>query len=128
MKFNWGKYLTLAQDWADLSKGHVNEEALLRSAISRAYYASFCNARNYLRDIEKDRGLGKSLQVHQLVIERFERSDSKAKKDIGTVLGRLRKIRNIADYRDTFHDLEATALQSLQYAEEVIEELEKLRV
>ena len=128
MRFDWGKYLTLAQDWADLSKGHVNKEALLRSAISRAYYASFCKARNHLRDIEKERGLGKSLQVHQLVIERFERSDSKAKKDIGTALDRLRKIRNIADYQDMFHDLEATALQSLQYAEEVIESLDKLRV
>src|SRR5215813_2936570 len=109
MRFDWGKYLTLAQDWADLSKEHVNKEALLRSAISRAYYASFCKARNHLRDIEKERGLGKSLQVHQLVIERFERSDSKAKKDIGTALDRLRKIRNIADYKDRFRDIEEVA-------------------
>ena len=126
MRYDWGKYLILAQDWAELSKEHVNKEALLRSAISRAYYASFCKARNHLRDIEKDRGLGKSLQVHQLVIERFERSDSKAKKDIGTALGRLRKIRNIADYQDSFRNLRKTALRSLKYAEDVFEYLDRL--
>lgn len=123
MNFDWAKYLTLAQELAALSKGHTNKEALLRCVISRAYYAAFCKARNYLRDIGKDKTLDQSPHVHQLVIDRFESSNDRTKKDIGATLHRLRRIRNIADYQDRFHNLETTALRSMKYAEVVIEYL-----
>lgn len=127
MSFNWTKYLILAQDQVALSKGHENREALLRCAISRAYYSAFCNARNYLRDFEKAKGLGMSSKVHRLVIDQFEDSDDTTKKDIGAFLRRLREFRNDADYKDNFRKLETRALRSLKHAEEVIENLEKLR-
>jgi hypothetical protein len=91
MSFDWAKYLTLAQEWAELSKGHTNREALLRCAISRSYYAAFCKARNYLRDVGEERSLDQSPYVHQLVIDRFEDSDDRTKEDIGVTLHRLRK-------------------------------------
>jgi len=128
MSFDWKKYLIIAQDWADLSKEHINKEALLRSSVSRAYYAAFCKSRNYLRDIEKAQGLGKSSKVHQSVIDRFEESASTAKNDIGAALRRLRSFRNNADYKDRFRDLEEVAQLSLSYAEEIIESLDKLHV
>jgi len=127
MKFDWSNYLTLAQEMAELSKGHINRDALRRSLISRAYYAAFCNARNYLRDFEKAKGLGKSSKVHQLVIDQFADSTDTAKKNIGTVLRRLRDFRNHADYQDRFRNLEKTALQSLSSAKGIIESLNKLR-
>ena len=127
MSFDWTKYLTLAQEQVELSEKHENKEALLRCAISRAYYSAFCNARNYLRDVEKVKGLGKSSKVHQLVIDRFEDSTDTTKKDIGAFLRRLREFRNRADYRDRFRDLETPVLRSLQFAEAVIDYLNKLR-
>lgn len=126
MSFDWMKYLTLAQEWAELSKGHVNREALLRCVISRAYYAAFCKARNHLRDIDKDTDLDQSPHVHQLVIDRFEGSNDRTKEDIAATLRRLRKIRNIADYQDSFRHLRKTALRSLKYAEDVVEYLDRL--
>jgi uncharacterized protein (UPF0332 family) len=128
MGFDWAKYLTLAQEQVELSKKHTNKDALLRCAISRAYYSAFCNARNYLRDFEKAKGLGKSSKVHQLVIDQFEGSNNTTKKDIGAFLRRLREFRNNADYQDRFRNLETTVLLSLKFAEEVIENLEKLRL
>ncbi len=48
MSFNWSEYLNLAQELAGRSTEPPNQEARLRSSISRAYYAAFCKARNYL--------------------------------------------------------------------------------
>jgi uncharacterized protein (UPF0332 family) len=128
MSFDWVRYLTLAQELAVLSEGHTNREAFLRCMISRAYYAAFCKSRNYLRDIDKDEALDRSLHVHQLVIDRFKGSDDTTRKDIGAALHRLRRIRNVADYQDNFRNLETKALRSLKYAEGVIEDLNKLRL
>ncbi|MDF0552110.1 hypothetical protein [Kamptonema sp. UHCC 0994] len=50
MKFNWSEYLALAQQLAGKSQISATQESRLRSAISRAYYAAFIQARNYLRD------------------------------------------------------------------------------
>jgi hypothetical protein len=47
---------------------------------------------------------------------------------IGAFPRRLREFRNNADYQDRFRNLEATVLRSLKFAEEVIENLEKLRL
>jgi uncharacterized protein (UPF0332 family) len=127
MSFDWPRYLTLAQELVALSEEHANKEAFLRSAISRAYYAAFCQCRNYLRDIDKDKALDKSPNAHQFVIERFRGSNNTRKKKIGSYLFHLRKIRNVADYQDSFRDLEMTTLQSLKYAEKVIGGLHKLR-
>lgn len=128
MRFDWVRCLTLAQELAALSKGHTNREALQRCVISRAYYAAFCKARNYLRDVDKDKALmDQSPHVHQLVIDRFAGSNDTTRKDIGTALRRLRIIRNIADYQDKFRDREMAVLRSLGYAEAVIDNLNKLR-
>ena len=58
--FNWVDYFELSLNLAgisaisecsSISKGdNPRSEACLRASISRAYYAAFCIARNYLRD------------------------------------------------------------------------------
>ena len=52
MPFVWKQYLELARDLARQSEsGEAGQrEAMLRSVVSRAYYAAFCHARNYSRD------------------------------------------------------------------------------
>lgn len=47
MSFPWSHYLDLAKALAGQeTNGVASQEARLRSAISRAYYAVFCTARN----------------------------------------------------------------------------------
>lgn len=72
MSFNWSEYLDLAQQLAGKAPISATQESRLRSAISRAYYAAFIQARNRLRD-------GDSLSIpldrtHQYVIRQFKNS------------------------------------------------------
>ena len=52
MPFDWKQYLELASELVRLSESRDagQNEAILRSVVSRAYYAAFCHARNYSRD------------------------------------------------------------------------------
>ena len=49
MTFDWREYLTLAENLYTNSHNFPNQEACFRVAISRAYYAAFCTARNYAK-------------------------------------------------------------------------------
>ena len=52
--FDWEHYLNLAYELAGTSPPSVPDaEAKSRAAISRAYYAAFCHARNYLKTKRK---------------------------------------------------------------------------
>lgn len=50
MAFNWGEYLNLAQFLETNGNyfSQVIQEAAYRSTVSRAYYAAFCYAREYV--------------------------------------------------------------------------------
>ena len=50
MGFDWREYLILAQFLQGHSEIKYSEEAARRAAVSRAYYAAYCHARNYARD------------------------------------------------------------------------------
>ena len=47
MAFDWKAFLALARDLQTQARGAANPESLLRTALSRAYYAAFCHSRNY---------------------------------------------------------------------------------
>jgi hypothetical protein len=53
MTFDWYQYLALAEYLYDNCDTFPNREACLRAAISKAYYAAFCSARNYARDFDR---------------------------------------------------------------------------
>lgn len=71
----------------DLSK--KDEEALLRTAIGRAYYATFLVARDKTGIKERDR-------VHSKVITALIRNRSH--RALGNQLEKLRRLRVVADY------------------------------
>lgn len=113
MKFDWSGYFDLAEKLATVNTNDSAKtvEAKLRSSISRAYYAAFCLARNYLRDDLGDRELSNPKQsdtnVHWYVIQEFHRLGSRNKKmrkmrQIGLDLENLREKRNMVDYDDVF--------------------------
>jgi uncharacterized protein (UPF0332 family) len=54
MSFNCSDYLDLARELIGQTDITASEEAKLRSAISRAYYAAFIQARNHLLDEKPD--------------------------------------------------------------------------
>ena len=132
MRFDWSEYLNLAQELAATNSDcSGNREAKLRSAISRAYYSTFCLARNYLRDIEKDRTLldkNRNINKHQYVAEAFidHRSKNRNMVKIGENLSRLRELRNKADYEDTMFNLQREARNALVLAENIISALSNL--
>ncbi len=132
MRFDWSEYLNLAQELAATnSDSSANNEAKLRSAISRAYYSTFCLARNYLRDIEKDPRLSRKnrdINEHQYVAEEFIYHPTKIKNivKIGENLSRLRELRNKADYEDTMFNLQNAVKNALMLAQNISSALNEL--
>lgn len=126
MSFDWAEYLKLAKALTGDIQETPNEEARSRSAISRAYYAAFCQARNYLRDGEHDSTIPRMNDsgVHTYVINKFRASRDRTRRTIGNNLYQLRIERNNADYADvypsqqtwTFRARGAAAYASLVFA------------
>jgi uncharacterized protein (UPF0332 family) len=125
MNFDWREYLYLAYTLSGQPSPAVpspSEEARLRTSISRAYYASFIVARNYLRDVKKliipTRG------THQFVIDHYgtDFPGNLVASEIGAKLGRMRTHRENVDYEDSLGsiNLRATSIFDLTYADSVI--------
>ncbi len=99
MSFAWAAYLTLAEALFRERVTFADQEACCRAAISRAYYAVFCAARNHARDNE-GLPLPRGGRVHQAVIDHYSNHTSQQYRAIGWALRRLRHLRNRADYDD----------------------------
>jgi len=124
MSFNWSEYLALAQQLAGKAQISATQESRLRSAISRAYYSAFIQARNHLRD-------RMSLSIprkntHEYVIKQFQNSSDPIRQQIGEALDRIRYNRNLADYDDTVANLPTITRRSLKLAAQVISALQSL--
>ena len=105
MSFDWSEYLNVAQELIEQAKKASYQEAKVRSAISRAYYAAFGAARSHLRYKDKIReprplvnASGERINIHEYVREKFKESDNEVRAEIGLTLERMCKNRNIADY------------------------------
>ncbi len=125
MSFDWSEYLKLARELAGQTTTPSNQDAKLRSAISRAYYAAFCKAQNHLRYKEGHK-IPKSGKAHTYVCDEFKNSFDKSRKGIGNRLDQLRKHRKKADYEDVFTGLSSTASLALKLAGRVISALNNL--
>src|SRR5437016_3350485 len=97
MSFNWAEYFNVAQELAEQAKSSAYQEAKVRAAISRAYYAAFGMARNHLRYKDKiheprplvDRKGNRVRNIHEYVRERFKSSSNIERVEIGEHLERL---------------------------------------
>lgn len=90
MSFDWIDFIKLAKK---LVKNQ--DEASLRSVISRAYYGVFCIARN-----KKGLKNYKKSNVHRKVIIHYQSSNNSDEKYVGKILDDLRRERNDADYNE----------------------------
>lgn len=124
MNFNWDDYLFLAQELATPTN-LPNQEARLRSAISRAYYSAFCKARNFLRDEQRVQ-IPLTGEAHRLVWMHFKSRSGKTYKKIGENLRRLLNDRRCADYDDVIRDLPILANKALWRAQDIVSTLDRL--
>lgn len=125
MSFDWSEYLNVAKELAGTATTPAKREAKFRAAISRAYYAAFIKARNYLRDKE-GYSIPTTSDAHGYVSQQFELSVDLVRKTLGENLVRLRIYRRQADYVDTFPGLSGITRIALRLSEEVISELSSL--
>lgn len=114
MVFDWKEYLNLAR-----SLETRQEEASLRSAVSRSYFGAFCYARNYARDHQNFFPSGKSSD-HTGVREHFQ---THSMPDIARRLQRLREWRNQCDYDDEVENIIVLVRQAMDYAQKIIDVL-----
>ena len=123
--FNWNRYLMLAKRLAA-----SEDEADLRTAISRAYYAAFHIAIEYCLTVRvripyavvRD---GKSdTSYHSRVIGALRSHANLHVREAGERLVFLRRWRNSADYRLPFDgNVRAVAHQAIVSAESMIDDL-----
>jgi uncharacterized protein (UPF0332 family) len=100
--FAWEDYLALANELSDAS----NSEAKLRSSISRAYYASYCSARNYMI-INDHRTIPDDESKHVFIMRYFGGFVPRSKKTrlrtkISIQLDRMRIRRGDVDYENEY--------------------------
>lgn len=126
MRFDWSEYLNLANKLVRAkSTTPQADEACHRAAVSRAYYAAYCLARNLARG----RGwvtLTGSAKDHATVKNYFKNSRQRKKKQIGVDLERLRADRNDADYKDILSNPSAIASVSIARANKILRILSSL--
>jgi uncharacterized protein (UPF0332 family) len=118
MTFDWYQYLVLAEYLYDNRDTFPDREACLRAAISKAYYAAFCSARNYARDFDR-LVLDESAQDHGSVKKHYIRAPDPKNRQVGNSLDRLRDLRNQADYSDSIEKLEELAKAAISQSKQV---------
>lgn len=132
MSFDWSEYFDIAQELAIQAKNNTpHQEAKLRAAISRAYYALFNKARDLLRRYDKMREPD-YVNIHEYVREQFKNSAEQDRQQIGVTLDRMRLFRNIADYELTNvmlnnHNMASTTQANLKLAKDALQLLKRLQ-
>ena len=94
-------------------------------AASRAYYAAFCKARNFLR-AQKNVHIPNTGRAHRLVWQWFEGNSSDEVKQIGVEGNRLKEDRRKADYDDAVPNLSSLATEALELSGKIIANLTEI--
>lgn len=126
MSFDGSEFFTLAQDLAKNATGTPTEEARLRSAISRAYYASFLKSRDFWRH-KKHEYVSSGGTAHGEVQDLFINSTDTTYQDVGSKLQQLYKCRRSADYDLRFNSLPSVTIACLRWAKEILAALPMLK-
>src|SRR5581483_2307897 len=122
MSFNWAHYLDVADELNTKTQPPVLVEARKRSAVSRAYYSLFCQARNFLRDSDGKTLPGDST-VHSFVQEQFKANADTRRREIGDSLDELRVYRNRVDYDDVVTKIDWLSTAAMIVAKSALETL-----
>ena len=124
MSFDWAEFLKVAEILHEGASDAKFAEAMYRIAISRAYYAAFCLARNLLI---KRAWLIQDKDVHRFVRDSFVDSENKQEQLIGRKLHRLKQARVKADYDDEIRDIAKLSADALKTSREILDAIAKLK-
>jgi hypothetical protein len=119
MTFDWRAYFDLARHLRGDVGAPFDQEAAVRSAVSRAYYAAFCHARNFARDKQGFSPTG-SAEDHRFLRQHFQRRGRVA---IAANLQELRQWRNKCDYEDVVANLAQLVSSAITQSEQVLNSL-----
>ena len=125
MNFDWSQYLNLAKEFLGQPTPPASQEAKMRSAISRAYYAAFMSARNYLQETE-GYSIPTTADAHKYVLQQFKQSSDRERQNIGRNLENLRRDRNAADYKHNVPDLFKISKIAVKRSQRVLYKLSNL--
>jgi len=129
MPFDWNEFYKLAgllaEDLCLETLDSPSREAKLRSSISRAYYYSFCEVRNYL--LAKRKIKIEDSRSHEKVINFLLNSNDKKEWKIGQYLFELREKRNDADYKNDLEEYVSDTKKSLNNAKRIKINLTQIR-
>lgn len=115
--FDWKEYLTLAEDLGAGRAPTASEEARARAAVSRAYYAVFCRARDYLvATTELSFKRQDEPNLHQRVAELLRLSVDGRRRDLGKRLVLMRLARNRCDYESEVRHVRELQAETLTHA------------
>jgi len=120
MPFAWTAYLTLAQELG----ARAEDEAALRSSMSRAYYAAYNMALIKLRVLQIP--VDEQLAAHEKVWTAFTSHSDAACHSIGVLGDRLKKSRRKADYEEVVSNIVSETAQALVLSRIVVDRLQKL--
>jgi len=118
MPFAWREYLDVAKFLATAVHEQPMAAAFARCAVSRAYYAAFCHARNHARDADHFEP-AYDASDHARVREHFRHSQTA----VANRLDMLRQWRNQCDYCDEVPGLHGLPAKAISLAQRVIDEL-----
>lgn len=119
MPFNWREYLALAEHMQGQSGVGFGQEATARCAVSRAYYAAFCSARNHAQ-IDTGFVLTGTAEDHGRLTEHLRQHGRAGE---ARRLKRLRQWRNQCDYADEISNLPSLLSSALSQARDMISRL-----
>jgi uncharacterized protein (UPF0332 family) len=121
--FSWRTYLRLAESLVEPSSGR--DEAALRSAASRAYYAAFNLALEWAaaESIDTSPHDDECGNSHQACWRAFREHGDKNLRKVGTEGRDLRDIRVQADYHSYLSDPEALAEEAIDSAKRILNRL-----
>lgn len=121
--FDWYDYYDLAEELSQESS-----EAHQRSAVSRVYYALYCNARNglLLRGEWNPEDKSSKESDHTYLWNKYGLGPDKERKKIGELGHRLRESRRQADYDDYIENRMILVTKSMSDAEKLKDRLQGL--
>ncbi|MBF0411011.1 MAG: hypothetical protein HQM10_26945 [Candidatus Riflebacteria bacterium] len=126
MTFNWQDYLDISKYLTMDDKLIPSEEAKFRTAVSRAYYASFNSCREFA---EKHLNFttSKGENSHEKLIDFLLTTKSnKLINEIGYKLKLIKKDRIVSDYSGVFKNYSSQTITNIFLADEIQEILEKV--
>ncbi|MFZ3073879.1 MAG: hypothetical protein WA093_01985 [Minisyncoccales bacterium] len=123
--FDWNNYLVLAENLLSPKDDGTYDEACLRTAVSRAYYAVFHCARDFA--INKNNILLQDIKLqkhteHTSLQEFFSGDTDLRYKQIGADLSRLHKKRVDCDYKN-YQITEGSAKFSVKSAKDILSKI-----